>query len=188
MLVSTGGGSLRADPGFRAATDAALAGVLDLLAEQVILGHVGKVTVVLGADARLDGTWRHPPGWLQVIAEPVELTGMYPCHELLIARAGRNVTAEAAYCGIPAILIPVTADPHRGSEQASNAVALAHLPGIFPALKWREAAALRQILGQALAYAQREPRVMGPRGNDSAAAFVAGLVSSTWARHPLATA
>ena len=188
VLVSTGGGSLGADPGFRAATDAALACVLDVLAEQVTLGHVGKVTVVLGADARLAGTWRHPPGWLQVVAGPVELAGMYPCYELLIARAGRNVTAEAAYCGIPAVLLPVIADPHRGGEQASNAAALAHLPGIFPAREWRDTAALRQTLRRALSYARREPRVTGRRGNDSAAAFVAGLVSSARARHPLATA
>ena len=77
VLVSTGSGSLGAGPGFRASTDAALARVLDVLTEQVTSGCVGKVTVVLGADARLAGTWRHPPGWLQVIAGPVELAGIY---------------------------------------------------------------------------------------------------------------
>jgi len=137
VLVSTGGGSLGADPGFRAATDTALACVLGVLAEQVTRGRVGKVTVVLGADARLAGTWRHP---------------------------------------------------HRGSEQASNAAALAHLPGIFPAREWRDTAALRQALRRALSYARREPRVIGRRGNDSAAAFAAGLVSSARARHSVTTA
>ncbi len=178
VLVSTGGGSLRADPSFRAATDAALTCVLQVLAEQVALGRVGTVTVVLGADARLDLSWRHSARWLRVIAEPVELAGLYPHHELLIARAGRNATAEAAYCGIPAILLPVTADPHRGSEQASNAAALAHLPSIFPAPGWPDAAVLRRAVDRALSYARRQPRVKGRRGNDSAAAFASGLVNS----------
>src|SRR5450432_1944216 len=40
-----------------------------------------------------------------VLFEMATGAGMYPHHELLIARAGRNVTAEAAYCGIPAILL-----------------------------------------------------------------------------------
>jgi hypothetical protein len=188
VLVSAGGGSLRADPGFRAATDAAVACVLHVLAEQVTLGRVGTVTVVLGADAALDGSWRHQPGWLQVIAEPVEMADLYPHHELLIARAGRNATAEAAYCGIPAILLPVTADPHRGSEQASNAAALAHLPGVFPAHDWRDAAVLQRILGRALSYARREPRMKGRRGNDSAAAFAIGLVNNARTHRPLTTA
>ena len=155
VLVSTGGGSLRADPSFRAGTDAALACVLQVLAEQVALGRAGTVTVVLGADARLDNSWRHSAGWLRVIAEPVELAGLYPHHELLIARAGRNATAEAAYCGIPAILLPVTAYPHRGSEQASNAAALAHLPSIFPAPGWRDAAVLRRAVARAYAALER---------------------------------
>ncbi len=188
VLVSTGGGSLRAGPGFRAATDAALACVLDALAEQAVLGAIAKVTVVLGADAGLTGTWRHPPGWLQVTAGPVELAGMYPHHDLLIARAGRNTAAEAAYCGIPAILLPVTADPHRGSEQAANAAALAHLPGIFTTRDWQELAALRQTLRRALRHAGQQARVTGHRGNDSAAAFIAGLVTSPGARNPLTIA
>lgn len=188
VLISTGGGSLRASPGFRAATDAALACVLDLLSEQVTLGRVGHATVVLGADARIGHAWRHPRDWLQVIEGPLELAGMYPHHELLIARAGRNIIAEAAYCGIPAILLPVTADPHRGSEQAANAAALEHLPAIFPATDWRDPAALRQVLRRALSYAHREPRSIGRRGNDRAAAFVAGLVSGASTAHRVTTA
>jgi len=160
VLVSTGGGSLRAHPSFRAATDTALARVLDVLAGQAAAGNIGHVTVVLGADARLTGRWRHPPGWLHVIPGPIEMSGMYVHHELLITRAGRNTAAEAAYCGIPAILLPVTSDPHRGGEQAANAAALAHLPGIFTASRWADTDALRKTIEQALR--------------------LAGCASSTW--------
>ncbi len=178
VLVSTGGGSLRAHPGFRTATDAALACVLDALAEQACLGHIGTATVVLGTDAHLPERWRRTSGWLHVIDGPVELAGLYPCHELLIARAGRNTTAEAAYCGIPAILLPVTTDPCRGGEQAGNAAALTGQPGIFALPGWQDPAALRRTLARSLSYAQRVTRVTGRRGNDSAAAFVMGLLTS----------
>lgn len=176
--MSTGGGSLRAHPGFRTATNAALACVLDALAEQASGGRIGVATVVLAADAHLPMRWLRTTGWLKVIAGPVELADLYSCHELLIARAGRNTAAEAAYCGIPAVLLPVTADPCRGGEQASNAAKLAGRPGIFALPRWQDPAALRRTLMRALSYARRVRPVTGCRGNDSAAAFVAGLLTA----------
>ena len=147
----------------------------------------------------IDGEFFLPPALAHLdmpvvyLANPHDLTGepntFRRVNRLLLAHADAvNTTAEAAYCGIPAILLPVTADLHRGSEQAANAAALAHLPGIFPACDWRDAAALRQVLRRALSYARQEPRSIGRRGNDRAAAFVAGLVSGASAAHRLTTA
>jgi hypothetical protein len=177
VLVSTGGGSLRADPSFRAATDAALGSVLDALSEEVTAGRAGTVTVILGADASLTGQWRRPPRWLRVVYGPVEMVGLYSDHDLLITRAGRNTTAEAVYCGIPAVLFPVTSDPHRGSEQVANADAVTHLPGIFSVPRWRDQSQLRRGIHVALDYAVREHRVTGHRGNEPAAAFITEILS-----------
>ena len=66
----------------------------------------------------------HPPGqqrrtawWLEVMAGPIELADLHSGHELLIARAGCNTAAEAAFCGIPAILLLIAADRSRVGEQ-----------------------------------------------------------------------
>ena len=178
VLVSTGGGSVHAHPRLRAATDAALACMLDALAEAAVSGLIAHATVVLGADANVPGRYGHrPTGWLDIMPGPVELTDLYPHHELMIARAGRNTAAEAAYCGIPAILIPITADPHRGGEQASNARAVAHLPNIFTLPDWRDPTALRQTLHLALTYARRKQRVKGRRGNEAGARFVRQIIA-----------
>jgi hypothetical protein len=182
VLVSTGGGSLGADPAFRAATDIALARVLDVLSEQVTDGRVSTVTVVLGADASLTGKWLRPPRWLHVVTQPVEIAAMYPDHDLLITRAGRNTTAEAAYCGIPAVLLPVTSDQHRGSEQTANAGAVAHLRNIFNVPQWLDHNQLRQAIRRALDYAMLEERVTGQRGNEPAAAFIAGILRAAAAQ------
>jgi UDP:flavonoid glycosyltransferase YjiC (YdhE family) len=187
VLVSTGGGSLRCD-GLRAATYEALGAVLEVLAMMTGTGQAGTVSVVLGADAAIPRSCRPSPGWLRVIEQPAELADLYPHHDLLIARAGRNITAEAAYCGIPAVLFPVTADNHRAAEQTGNAGALAHLPGVFAIHDWHDPAAVRHTLSQALATARHGIRRTGRRGNDDAAAFVAGLVGSSSARHLLTTA
>jgi hypothetical protein len=174
VLVSTGGGSLRS-PSLRAATDQALAHVLDALAAMAEAGCVGKVSVVLGADATLPAQWRQVT-WMTAINGPTELADLYPSHDLLIARAGRNTIAEAVYCRIPAILVPITADPHRACEQTDNANAVACLPGMFPLRNWRDPVTLRDTLIQAIFAAQRGTRRAGCRGNDSAASFVTQLV------------
>jgi UDP-N-acetylglucosamine:LPS N-acetylglucosamine transferase len=185
VLVCTGGGSIGSHPGFRKATDAAVARVLDALGDLVAESNVGTVSLILGADVTLPDRWQNAPRWLHVTVGPIELADLYPHHDLLVARAGRNTTAEAAFCGIPAVLLPITTDPHRGDEQADNADALAHLPGIFPLRRWHDAAALRQTLTRALLAARRSIRVSGRRGNDSAVAFVQRLIAD--ARRPLTT-
>ena len=40
------------------------------------------------------------------------------CHDVLITRAGRNTLAEAAYCGIPAVVLPVALERHLNQEGA----------------------------------------------------------------------
>jgi len=188
VLVSTGGGSMGAHPGFRAATQAALGCVLDALAEQAAHGRAGQVTVVLGADARLPADRHGLFEGLHVIDEPVELTDLYPHHELLVARAGRNTIAEALRCGIPTVLLPITADPHRGGEQAANAAAVAHIPGVFPLVDWRDPQSLGQTLSRALSHARRGVRTERHVGNDSAAGFIRRLLADTDTRRPLTTA
>jgi UDP:flavonoid glycosyltransferase YjiC (YdhE family) len=184
VLVSTGGGSLH-NPQLRIATDQALAQVLDTLAPLVDAGEIGDVSVVLGADAALRRNWQHDAGWLNVIPAPADLAGLYPCHDLLISRAGRNTIAEAAYCGIPAILLPVTADPHRAAEQTGNALAVGHLPGVFAVRAWHDPAALRDTLARVLPAARQSIRRVGWRGNDSAAAFITRLCQGGIAGHCL---
>jgi len=187
VLVCTGGGSLRSHAQFRASTDNALDQVLDTLSHLVGEHQVGKVSLVLAADARLTDRWRRAPPWLEVLSGPVELADLYPRHDLLVARAGRNTAAEAAYCGIPTVLLPVTADLHRGREQADNAAALAHLPSIFPAPQWQNEQALRLTLQRALSSARQPTRPRGRRGNDSAVTFVRRLLTESNTRPALTT-
>jgi len=185
VLVSMGGGSLSADPRFREATDAALATLLAELDTLVTHRAVASATVVLGADVTL--TLTCAPPWLTVTAHPTELTTLYPDHEVLVVRAGRNATAEARYAGIPTVLIPVTADRHRGGEQRHNAEVAAHAGNIFPAPDWHQPATLREALHQALAHAGGSRRP-GWRGNDSAARFLARLcrtVNDPHVAHPV---
>lgn len=179
VLISTGGGSVKAHRTFRDTTNAALTAALDTLSAYVASKQVASVTVVLGADAALPAPWREPPGWLHVIDAPVELTELYADHELLVARAGRNVAAEALYCGIPAVLLPISTDPHRSTEQSANAAtAAAAAPHLFACRDWADRAALHKTLAQALscAAATRRP---GPRGNASAVRFLTKLLATT---------
>ncbi|MGL5856961.1 MAG: coenzyme F420-0:L-glutamate ligase [Angustibacter sp.] len=171
VLVSTGGGSIGAHPGFRDATNDALAAVLDTLAEIEATGHISAATVVLGADATLPP--RGAPAWLTVIDKPVELTTLYAHHEVFIARAGRNATAEALRSGIPTVLLPVSADPHRGSEQLANANAATHSDHMFAIPDWQDARSLRTAVLSALHRARSIPRRPGQRGNDAAVRFLA---------------
>jgi UDP:flavonoid glycosyltransferase YjiC (YdhE family) len=134
----------------------------------------------------LPDRWHGGTEWLNVIAGPVELTDLYPAHELLVARAGRNTLAEAAYCGIPTVALPITADPHRGAEQAANAAVAARLPAIFAPPESRDQSAIRQTLARALSAAQGGARLPGRRGNSVAAAFVRTLLDNTGSR-PLTT-
>lgn len=175
ILVSMGGGSIGADPTFRAATDDALTALLSELERLVDAGVVGTVTVVLGADGRAPTVTAG--GWLTVVDRPVELTAMYADHDALIARAGRNVTAEALYCGIPTVLIPITPDCQRGSEQAGN-VEAAQAAHIRSVPDWQAPGCLRRALTESVATARRPVRRFELRGNGPAAAVLADLCSS----------
>jgi len=176
VLVSTGGGSLRS-PQLRAETDRALDQVLDVLAPLAGHGHIGTVRVVLGADATAAARWHSRRPWLEITQGPAALADLYRCHDLLITRAGRNTLAEAAYCGIPTVVLPVAADPHRGGEQQDNAGAVAGLPAMFTPRDWHDSTALHDTVLLALEAARRGVRSTGRRGNEHAAAFVCGLVS-----------
>jgi len=175
VLVSMGGGSIGADLAFRAATDEALNALLNELKLLVDARSVGAVTVVLGADGRASTV--PTGGWLTVVDRPVELTAMYADHEVLIARAGRNVIAEAMYCGIPTVLIPIITDRHRGSEQSGNAEA-AQSAYIRAVSNWQARGSLRQALTEAVTKAHRPVRRTGSRGNGPAAALLADLCAS----------
>ena len=172
VLVSMGGGSLRADPRFREATDAALAAILAALAALVAERQVARVTLVAGADLTPPVT--RVPRWLTIATHPTELTTLYPDHEVLVVRAGRNATAEARYAGIPTVLVPVTADRHRGGEQLHNAQVAAHSTNIFPLPDRHRADTIQHVLRHALSHAgdQRRP---GQRGNEAAAGLLARL-------------
>lgn len=172
VLVSMGGGSINADPNFREQTDAALAAVLADLTGRARSGQISAATVVLGADASAPNGI--DPSLITLIDKPVELVDLYATHEVFIARAGRNATAEALYCGIPTVLIPITADRHRGGEQADNAAsaqvgAFTHVPD------WRERGSLGNAIIAALHAASCSPRRTGARGNEAAAAFLARI-------------
>lgn len=177
VLITTGGGSLHSSQ-LRTATDNALEEVLSGLDPLAESGQIGTVRVVLGTDATLHGKW-HRRQWLDLVTGPVALSDLYPRHDLLITRAGRNTLAEAAYCGIPTLALPVTADPHRAGEQAANAAAVAAHPGIFTLRHWDDPAQLRDTLDRALKVAVRGVRRTGRRGNDSAATFITNLIRGT---------
>lgn len=172
ILVSMGGGSIGADPTFRTATDEALSALLSELELLVNAGAVGTVTVVLGADGRAPTATGGR--WLTMVRRPVELTAMYADHDMFVARAGRNVTAEALYCGIPTILIPITTDPHRGCEQASNAE-VAEAEHIRSVPNWQATEVLRRALRETAEGAHGSVRRIGRRGNGPAAAVLADL-------------
>ena len=177
VLVTTGGGSL-GSPRLRAETDQALERVLDVLAPVAALGKVGSVLVVPGADATMPRRRAGDGSWLQVATGPVPLTGLYSRHDLLITRAGRNTLAEAACCGIPTVVLPVTADPHRAGEQHANAAAVARLPGMFTPRDWRDRDALLGTVLRALEAAALGTRSTRRPGNAAAAALACELVSA----------
>lgn len=51
---------------------------------------------------------------------------LYLTSKLIITRAGRNTLSELLYLGMPTIAFPVS-DPHRGSEQNANLMAVASM-------------------------------------------------------------
>ena len=113
---------------------------------------------------------RHAPGsGPRAISAPA-LTASAP-------HAWKGALAEAACCGIPTVVLPVTADPHRTNEHHDNVGAVRHLPGMFTPCDWHDRDAL---LGSvpALEVAARSVRSARRGGNAAAAAFVAmdGLV------------
>jgi hypothetical protein len=75
-----------------------------------------------------------------------------------------------------AVVLPVTADPHRAGEQHANAAAVAHLPGMFTRRDWRDPGALFGSVLRALGAAARGTRSTGQRGNAAAAALARELV------------
>jgi len=179
ILISLGGGSVRADPAFRLATDRALTAALDGASDLIRTGLANAVTVVLGADSTLPARQAE---WLTVADRPVELTSLYGDYDMFVTRAGRNAAAEALYCGIPTVLLPVTADQHRGSEQASNAaVASAAASHIFSVPNWDNPGAMLRAFTSALA-TSGQTYGTGVRGNESSAQFLAAIVSGV--NHP----
>ncbi len=128
------------------------------------------VTLVLGVDA----TPPLPPGepWLRVIDEPVELTDLYAHHEVLVARAGRNVAAEALYCGIPTVLLPIDTDRNRAAEQSANAAIAARARQVQSVPGWRQPESLRGAICSMLASAARHERRPGQCGNQAAIGFL----------------
>ena len=176
VLVTTGGGSLRS-PQLRAETDQALERVLDVLAPLAAQGKVGSACVVPGADATMPARWAGDGAWLQVASGPVPLAALYSRHDLLITRAGRNTLAEAAYCGIPTVVLPVAADPHRaGEQQRQRRRRRGTCPSMFTPRDWHDRDGLRGTVLRALEAAARGVRSTGRRGNDDAAALVCELV------------
>jgi hypothetical protein len=115
---------------------------------------------------------------IRVASGPVPLTDLYPCHDLLITRAGRNTLAEAACCGIPTVVLPITADPHRADEHRGNVGAVAILPRTFTPCDWHDRDALLDSVLRALEVAARGVRSARPRGNAAAAAFA--LAAPSW--------
>jgi predicted glycosyltransferase len=116
--------------------------------------------VVLGADATVASRW-HSQAWLRIATGPVPLAALFCCHDLLITRAGRNTVAEATYCGIPAVVLPVAADPHRAGEQQHNAVTVAGLPSMFSPRR-RKPTDSRSLTGTLPWWRRRSyPRPMG---------------------------
>lgn len=172
VLVSTGGGS-EGSPGLRAGTSEALGTLLTVLADLAGERCISSATVALGADAAVPDRWQQPSSWLHVIDGPVNLQQMYVHHDVLIARAGRNTLAEALYCGIPTVALPVGDDPLRAAEQRANASTVARFVTITPG-DWRDPGALRAAVLAALGMS-RGPRTAGPRGNEAAAAFITSL-------------
>jgi hypothetical protein len=156
VLISTGGGSVKS-PALRRATDEAAQSLIDALEPMYVKGLISRVTLVLGADASAPA---RPLGsaWLNVVNGPIELANLYPIHDLLIARAGRNTIAEAAYCGIQTVLLPIADDRQRGSEQRSNVHDVEHLPNIFPLVDWRDRDLLAHAVGRAVHAGKPRPR------------------------------
>ena len=180
VLVTSGGGSVGADPAFRAATDAAIQQTLDALRALVRAGEVGVATLVLGVDATAPLPSGEP--WLRVVDEPVELTGLYAHHEVLVARAGRNVAAEALYCGIPTVLLPIDTDAHRAAEQSANATAAGEAQHVHPVPDWRQSGSLRRAISTALASAARRERRPGRCGNQAAIGFLDQIIAAAHQR------
>ena len=175
VLVTTGGGSL-GSPELRAETDLALKRVLDLLACLAAQGKVSTVLVVPGEDATVPSRRPGDSAWLRVASGPVPLTDLYARHDLLITRAGRNTLAEAACCGIPTVVLPITADPYRADEHHDNVGAVASLPGMFTPWDWHDLDALLDSVQRALEGAARGVRSARRRGNAAAAAFACRLL------------
>lgn len=175
VLVTTGGGSV-GSPRLRAETDQALERVLDVLAPLAAEGAVGTVLVVPGADTTVPRRRDIDRPWLHVASRLVTLTSLYSCYDLLITRAGRNTLAEAACCGIPTVVLPISTDPHRSGEQHANAAAVAPLPGMFTPRDWRDPGALLGSVRRVLEASAGGTRSTGQRGNAAAAAFARALV------------
>ena len=175
VLVTTGGGSLAAPaarrdrPGTRARLD--VLAPLAALARSAASWSCPARTPQCPADGpgRLLAPGRHRAGTPHRPA---------PLHHLLITRAGRNTLAEAACCGIPTVVLPVTADPHRAGEQHANAAAVAHLPGMFTPRDWRDRDALLGTVLRALEAAALGTRSTRRPGNAAAAALACELVSA----------
>jgi UDP-N-acetylglucosamine:LPS N-acetylglucosamine transferase len=181
VLVTSGGGSVGADPAFRAATDDAIEQTLQELRPLVGAGQISAVTLVLGVDAASPALCGEP--WLRVIAEATELTDLYAHHEVLVARAGRNVAAEALYCGIPTVLLPIDSDRHRAAEQSANAAIAAKAPHIQSLPDWRRPGSISAAVRTALSSATRHARRRGECGNQAAIGFLDQIIAAAHQRN-----
>ena len=181
VLVTSGGGSVGADPAFRAATDDAIGRTLQELRVLVGAGQISAVTLVLGVDAAAPALCEEP--WLRVIAEATELTDLYSHYEVLVARAGRNVAAEALYCGIPTVLLPIDSDRHRAAEQSANAAIATKAPHIQSLPDWRRPGSISAAVSTALTSVTRHERRRGVCGNQAAIAFLDQIIAAAHQRN-----
>lgn len=179
--MTSGGGSVGADPAFRAATDDAIGRTLQELQVLVGTGQIAAVTVVLGVDAAPPALCGEP--WLRVITEATELTDLYAHYEVLVARAGRNVAAEALYCGIPTVLLAIDSYQHRAAEQSANANIAAKAPHIQSLPDWRRPGSISAAVSTALSWATRHERRRGECGNQAAIGFLDQIIAAAHQRN-----
>lgn len=118
VIVALGGGVLRAGEPFRQQTVQILDKVIEALSRMCERGEIQAVEIFPVAGLSLQQ--RIPESFVRHQQPNDLLTELSAC-DLLITRAGRNTVAELAYFGLRGLVIPVSSDPKRGSEQLANA-------------------------------------------------------------------
>ncbi len=129
VILTLGGGVSQAGKAFRESSRQALNICLEAFVTMLRDGQIKQATVLPNGISDIDPRFSSFFG-INFFTKHCDLVDLLPEADVIITRAGRNTISELLYYQKAGVIIPISIDPLRGREQASNAELLKQYAGI----------------------------------------------------------